>query len=241
MSTENPVTVLIDSVLFPTARFRPGYRMSDVDDFLDQIAALVKDPADPTATRREAAEKVRGAKFETETFQETYEMEDVDDFLDDQLLPALEEGGSPAPTGLAHSATTVTADGQVLRDEDSDGPGDGPGDGSRDGSASEDHWSGGFTRQDEEGEDPLIAQLLQVRFPTAPRFAVNYPAGEVDSLLDDMIAALRAGPDRMSARREARRALQDGSLDRSRRSRDSYRAQDVDMFLLDVHNRLRGD
>lgn len=194
MNAVETLVSLIHGARFATVRFRPGYRMADVDDFLDEIVTLLQGTADPRRSREDAAARVREAAFATESYQPTYDMQDVDAFLDEVLLPALNDHHP-------HLAEP----------------------------ASEDRV-----------EDPLIAQLRGARFPTASRFTVNYPVGEVDSLLDEMIAALEGASDRASGRREARAVLVRGSLDRSRKARDSYRAEDVDMFLLEVYNRLQG-
>lgn len=233
MSTSADIGALIQAAHFAPATFRAGYRTADVDDFLDEIVALTKDPVDPAAAWRHAADKVRGAQFANETFRESYDMEDVDDFLDATLLPALEDGAGAGASSGTPRTSTITADGQARRD----GP-----TGAEDGQAlpDDDGWSRGFTTQEEQEEDPLIAHLLGARFPQPSWLAVNYPVHEVDSLLDDMAAALKKGPDRTAGRREARRALQEGSLDRSRKRRESYRAHDVDMFLMDVYSRLQG-
>lgn len=232
MNAAEPLVSLIQEARFTTARFRPGYRTADVDDFLDEIVTLLQGTADPRRSREDAAARVREAAFATETFPHTYDMQDVDAFLEEVLLPALTDH-HPHPAAPASEDRTLTAgseDGQV------NGTAHAPG-------ASKTSTQGGeasFPEDEDRVEDPLIAQLRGARFPTASRFTVNYPVGEVDSLLDEMIAALEGASDRTSGRREARAVLVRGSLDRSRKARDSYRAEDVDMFLLEVYNRLQG-
>lgn len=200
-SAVDPVVAMIDAARFATVKFRAGYRMDAVDDFLDQIVALVEDPMDPRRARREAIERVQGAVFPTETFRAGYDMQDVDVFLDEVLVPALQDSAASPPPPVTTSPP--------VRPDAPDAP-----------------------------EDPLVARLLQARFPQASGSTVNYAADDVDALLDEMIAALRAGPDQGSGRRQARQVLEGAAMDRSATRRDAYSAEHVDAFLMDVHTRL---
>ena len=200
MSSVDPVVGLIDAARFATVKFRAGYRTDAVDDFLDQIVALVKDPMDPQRARREAVERVQGAVFPTVTFRDGYDMQDVDVFLDEVLVPALQDAPAPPPPPVTDTPPS--------RPSPSAAP-DAP-------------------------EDPLVAHLLQARFPQASGSTVNYAADAVDLLLDEMIAALRASPDQGSGRRRARQLLEGAAMDRSATRRDGYSAEHVDAFLMDV-------
>lgn len=204
MSSVDPVVAMIEAARFATVKFRAGYRMAAVDDFLDQIVALVESPVDPQRARQEAVERVQGAAFPTETFRTGYDMEDVDIFLDEVLVPALQDATAPPSPPVTDPPRPRPSPSAT-----SDAP-----------------------------EDPLVAHLLQARFPQASGSTVNYAAGDVDALLDEMIAALRAGPDQGSARRRARQVLEGAAMDRSATRRDAYSAEHVDEFLMDVHSRL---
>lgn len=204
MSSVDPVVGLIDAARFATVKFRAGYRADAVDDFLDQIVALVKDPMDPQRARREAVERVQGAVFPTVTFRDGYDMQDVDVFLDEVLVPVLQDAPAPPPPPVTDTPPS--------RPSPSAAP-DAP-------------------------EDPLVAHLLQARFPQASGSTVNYAADAVDLLLDEMIAALRASPDQGSGRRRARQLLEGAAMDRSATRRDGYSAEHVDAFLMDVLARL---
>lgn len=245
MSAADQLITQIQEQRFATTRFRAGYDTTEVDDFLDRIVALLQDNSDPRQARRDAAQQVREAAFRTATFQTTYDMMDVDVFLDEVLLPAL------ADAGLEDGDAGQTELGNAQRDPDLEHPEEGPDRGGAvDGPDAPGQyepsqewpqgWSESFPSDVDQFEDPLIVHLREARFPAATGRTLNYPTHEVDSLLDGMIAALSAGPDRIGGRREALIVLAGGSLDRSRTPRESYRAEDVDMFLLDVHNRLRG-
>lgn len=72
-----------DEIRFSSSRFRAGYDMDEVDDFLDRAyAALRGDGA-------MSAEEAEGARFTTRKFGDTYAVDEVDDYIQDHLLPML--------------------------------------------------------------------------------------------------------------------------------------------------------
>lgn len=83
-------------VRFTTTRFRAGYDMSEVDDFLDRCDQAL-DSGDGSVT----AESVLAMRFTPTQFREGYDMEEVDVLLDEALAPRF---AAPAPGDAAAQA-----------------------------------------------------------------------------------------------------------------------------------------
>ena len=79
---------------FPTTKFRQGYDVLDVDDFLDRVIAAFRyyetGGAQGSLMR---SDEVRAMKFPVTKFREGYELDGVDSFLDEveQCLTGLEK------------------------------------------------------------------------------------------------------------------------------------------------------
>lgn len=65
---------------FTPTRWREGYSVADVDDFLDRVFHAL--------STGHPVPDVDGARFRPTRFGEGYDMEEVDDFLD-ELAPGL--------------------------------------------------------------------------------------------------------------------------------------------------------
>ncbi|MCX6408287.1 MAG: DivIVA domain-containing protein [Propionibacteriales bacterium] len=74
--------------VFRTTRWRTGYRVDDVDDFLADVLPRLTDRPDPVL-----AERIGQARFATVHFGAGYDMSDVDTYLDELVRRA---GGLPA-------------------------------------------------------------------------------------------------------------------------------------------------
>jgi DivIVA domain-containing protein len=68
---------LINGSQFSVTRQRPGYRMQEVDAFLDAVRAGL-DGLGPPVT----AQQIREVKFGTTRLRSAYDEREVDDFLD---------------------------------------------------------------------------------------------------------------------------------------------------------------
>lgn len=75
--------------VFRTTRWRTGYRVDEVDDFLADVLPRVTDRPDPAL-----AERIMQARFATVHFGAGYDMGDVDTYLDELVRRA---GGPPTP------------------------------------------------------------------------------------------------------------------------------------------------
>ncbi|WP_286690693.1 MULTISPECIES: DivIVA domain-containing protein [unclassified Aeromicrobium] len=75
--------------VFRTTRWRTGYRVDDVDDFLADVLPRVTDRPDSAL-----AERIVQARFATVHLGAGYDMSDVDAYLDDLVGRV---GGPPAP------------------------------------------------------------------------------------------------------------------------------------------------
>lgn len=69
----------IQAKRFSATRFREGYDVDDVDDFLDRAVQAVRRGDDLTSV-------VDDVRFRTVKFSEGYDMQEVDDFLDELKL-----------------------------------------------------------------------------------------------------------------------------------------------------------
>ena len=78
----------IRSVQFTPVRFREGYELQQVDEFLDQLEAAIE-------AGRPIAPMVEAARFRMVRRQESYEMGEVDEFLDEVVRLS---GASGPPT-----------------------------------------------------------------------------------------------------------------------------------------------
>ena len=90
----------IGEVQFTPVRFREGYRMSEVDAFLEQVVAAVRsgEPID---------ELVQTALFTPVRLSEGYLMAEVDDFLDRVLAAGVDATPSAYVDVPAPAATPV--------------------------------------------------------------------------------------------------------------------------------------
>ena len=80
----------VRNVRFTPVRFREGYDMSEVDDFLDQVVAALESGAP-------VADLVEHARFTPVRMREGYDMADVDDFL----ARVVARAGGQEPSGDA--------------------------------------------------------------------------------------------------------------------------------------------
>lgn len=87
------------SIKFSATKFREGYDLEDVDDFLDRLVVAVR----PGQGRREdVAALIDGAQFTTTTkFREGYDMADVDAFLADVRAEVTGERPTTSATSVA--------------------------------------------------------------------------------------------------------------------------------------------
>lgn len=86
-------------VRFTPTRFRAGYDMSEVDDFLDRC-----DRALASGDGSVTAESVLAMRFTSTQFREGYDMDEVDVFLDEVLAPRF---AAPAPGDAAAQAVPL--------------------------------------------------------------------------------------------------------------------------------------
>jgi len=70
----------IRNVQFRTVRFTEGYDEDQVDDFLDQVALALAEPAD--GPQRLTSAEVKRIDFKATRLKEGYDMDEVDSFLD---------------------------------------------------------------------------------------------------------------------------------------------------------------
>jgi len=70
----------IRNVQFRTVRFTEGYDEDQVDDFLDQVALALAEPAD--GPQRLTSAEVKRIDFKATRLREGYDMDEVDSFLD---------------------------------------------------------------------------------------------------------------------------------------------------------------
>lgn len=84
----------IETKIFQTVRFREGYDVDEVDEFLDQVIARAK--ADRPITPAE----LDAQTFQTVRFKEGYDMNEVDEFLKELANGVAVDEASPAS---AHS------------------------------------------------------------------------------------------------------------------------------------------
>jgi DivIVA domain-containing protein len=106
----------VDNAEFTTVRLREGYRMEEVDQFLDRVSAELADVEHGRARpgRTLTAQQVRDVAFTTVRMSEGYDMAEVDEFLDAVVasLEELETGRPPVeapdpPTPLSGPALTA--------------------------------------------------------------------------------------------------------------------------------------
>lgn len=74
--------------VFTSTRFREGYHVDDVDDFLADVVPRVGDRPDPTLARR-----IVGARFRAVRWSVGYDMSEVDAYLDELVQRV---GGPPS-------------------------------------------------------------------------------------------------------------------------------------------------
>lgn len=91
----------IREVQFAPVRLREGYDMSEVDDFLDELEAVV-------SAGRPLAPLVDAARFATVRLREGYYMDDVDSFLAEIVRLSTDPASLP---GATTASSTATADG----------------------------------------------------------------------------------------------------------------------------------
>jgi DivIVA domain-containing protein len=72
----------VRAVRFSRARYREGYVLKEVDDFLDRVEAQLRWGIAGRQTRRLTAEDVIAVRFSTTRFRLGYDQDEVDDFLD---------------------------------------------------------------------------------------------------------------------------------------------------------------
>jgi len=77
-----------ENASFPIVRWREGYDISEVDEFIDWIDQELTD----VAPQPDVAQRIRETRFTPRAFKRSYGMEAVDDFLDLQVQRA--EAGS---------------------------------------------------------------------------------------------------------------------------------------------------
>lgn len=86
-------------VRFTPTRFRAGYDVTEVDDFLDRC-----DQALSSGDGSVTAQSVLEMRFNPTQFQEGYDMDEVDAFLDDVLAPRF---AALAPGAAAEQVSPV--------------------------------------------------------------------------------------------------------------------------------------
>ncbi|WP_051197128.1 DivIVA domain-containing protein [Jonesia quinghaiensis] len=99
---------LIHNAKFQVTKFREGYDMVEVDDYLDRIAAAAQ--SGPQEIQHIIAD-IPTAKFQVTKFREGYDMVEVDDLLDTVLLALrnyLAQGGTGGMNGQAPYGTATT-------------------------------------------------------------------------------------------------------------------------------------
>ena len=100
-------TSFVEDAKFQVTKFRQGYDMIEVDDFLDRVVAAAQ--SGPHEIRRIIAD-IPTAKFQVTTFREGYDMVEVDDLLDIALHALRKHIGE----GADHSANSTSS--QVAQD-----------------------------------------------------------------------------------------------------------------------------
>lgn len=86
----------ITQITFKTTKFKEGYDVAEVDEFLDRVVvALDSVPGTPGTL---TADDVRTARFKTSKWREGYDLAQVDDLLT-QIVATLSarQGGSGGP------------------------------------------------------------------------------------------------------------------------------------------------
>ncbi|PJI86777.1 DivIVA domain-containing protein [Luteimicrobium subarcticum] len=98
------------STTFRTTRFRGGYDIEAVDDYLDQVTRTlaVHEGRTPYTTDLLSAEDVRGRTFEVGKLRESYVAEDVDALLA-RIAEALDEYEKRAATRTTGAVPAVAA------------------------------------------------------------------------------------------------------------------------------------
>jgi DivIVA domain-containing protein len=110
----------VTNTKFQPTKFREGYDQDEVDDFLDEVVAVLRrheagEPIDAHA----AAEMCRSALFQPTKFREGYNQDEVDDLLD-RLVQGFDElarGGYAPPSSPAggHAPASSAAGGDRHR------------------------------------------------------------------------------------------------------------------------------
>ncbi|PLS29215.1 cell division protein DivIVA [Bifidobacterium parmae] len=90
---------------FQTVRFKEGYDVDEVDDFLDKVVDGMK------AGRPMTAAELGAQTFHTVRFKEGYDVADVDEFLNELAHDASTRTGTPVAATTTTSATAHTAAG----------------------------------------------------------------------------------------------------------------------------------
>lgn len=112
----------LEKAKFPATKFREGYDVIEVDDFLDKLVATAKhyeSGGTPAAAPMTSAE-VASARFPATKFREGYDVVEVDALLDKAVAVFRSwEGGSAvsaAPgTWTQEAAAPVVADPAIVR------------------------------------------------------------------------------------------------------------------------------
>lgn len=92
---------------FQTVRFREGYDVDEVDDFLDEVIARLKAGNPMTAT------ELAARTFQTVRFKEGYDVAEVDGFLD-ELAHGVTTDGTTAGSGAGARSSTSGSGGNTF-------------------------------------------------------------------------------------------------------------------------------
>src|SRR5271154_1935984 len=105
-----PDPVMLRNTTFTNTWLRPGYRISNVRDLLEEIARYSRSrrPEDKgMAVDREAMiSRIKHARFGISRLGKGYDEKEVDDFLDD-IVGTLGDGRFPDPATLRNATFTV--------------------------------------------------------------------------------------------------------------------------------------